>query len=742
MKKILLFSAMAFFVLLAGAQSKLTPFTQLFLQHHADNAAAQVHSPAGLTAKSTRCFVKTVKIGGVESIGTFITVNDDSDIDAIKSLGAVINARVGDIVMAQVPIDKLADVAQLASVTSVDVAKPLSLNNDSVRNVTNVNLVQTLTAGTGLTKAYKGAGVVVGVVDDGIDYNHPAFKDANGVSRVKRVYQPDDTTGSSPVIEGVTLHGSEYTTPQQISALTTDNTQQAHGTHTTGTAVGSYMGNAFYGMAPEADIVLCGCGDDLSDYNIAMSIKYIFNYAESVGKPAVVNLSLGNHNGAHDGTAVFTKVMNELTGKGKIISISAGNEGSAKLHIYKKFTASDSILQSAIIYGNNFGGIYIEDNQDFWTRNTDYKTPPALQFLVVDMKKDSILYTSKKFTASGSLDPATDSEFSNFYNDKIDFSMGKIANGKFEIITQFNDLYANDINYCIIMRYFCDSLTSADVWDMGQKFSFTDLGFHEYTDGNSDISINNLATGNNTISVGAFNSKLKYHSLDGMIYSINATLGDIADFSSYGPDINGIARPEVLAPGQTLISSLNSYDSDISIASCSDSLSYGSRTYCWGQMSGTSMAAPVVSGIIALWLQANPNLTPDDIKDVLKNSCKSDAFVTGNPKKSGYGKIDALAGLKYILSTTGIKGVRNDNAKPVLLYPNPSDGNFTVCTPSESGNVNMSIYNVAGALVYSRTFDGSNGAVDVNLNGAVAPGIYVLHLNGAITNYSSRFILK
>jgi hypothetical protein len=154
-----------------------------------------------------------------------------------------------------------------------------------------------------------------------------------------------------------------------------------------------------------------------------------------------------------------------------------------------------------------------------------------------------------------------------------------------------------------------------------------------------------------------------------------------------------------------------------------------------------------VSGIIALWLQANPNLTaPDGIKEVLKDTSIANliAFTVSRQsyKRAVIGKIDALAGLKYILSTTGIKGVRNDNAKPVLLYPNPSDGHFTVCTPAESGNVNMSIYNVAGALVYSRTFDGSNGAVDVNLNGAVAPGIYVLHLNGAITNYSSRFILK
>jgi minor extracellular serine protease Vpr len=742
MKKFVLFTVMAFFMLLVGAQSKLSPFTQLFLQNHAENAAVLKHSPADLSVNRSSGFAKTIRIDGVETIGTFITVNDDSDIDAIKSLGAVINARVGDIIMAQVPVDKLVDVAQLASVVSVNVARPMSINNDSARSATNTNLVQNITTGTGLTKAYKGAGVVVGVVDIGIDYNNPAFKDANGVSRVKRVYQPGDTTGTSPVIDGVALHGSEYTTPEQIAALTTDDSIQTHGTHTTGTAAGSYMGNAFYGMAPEADLVLCGCAEDLSDYNIAMSVKYIFNYAESVGKPAVVNLSIGGHDGAHDGTSDLTKAINQMTGKGKIISISAGNEGSEKLHIYKKFTASDSILQSLVIYNNNKGAIYAEDYQAFWTRNTDYKTPPALQFIVLNTENDSILFVSKKFTESGTLDPATDSEFNKYYKKKLEVTMGKSANGKFQIATKFNKQIARDPFYCIGIRYICDSLTSADVWDLVHKLSFSNFGFPEYTDGNSELSINDMATGDNTISVGAYNSRLDYTNLYGTKFSIDANLGDIADFSSYGPDVNGIARPEVLAPGQTLISPLNSCYPNIPSTCICDSLAVGTKTYYWGNMSGTSMAAPTVTGIIALWLQANPNLTPADIKNVLKNSCKTDFYVTSYPNKSGYGKIDALAGLKYILSTTGIKGVRNDNAKPVLLYPNPSDGNFTVCTPSESGNVNMSIYNVAGALVYSRAFDGSSGAVDVNLNGAVAPGIYVLHLNGAITNYSSRLVLK
>jgi subtilisin family serine protease len=192
-----------------------------------------------------------------------------------------------------------------------------------------------------------------------------------------------------------------------------------------------------------------------------------------------------------------------------------------------------------------------------------------------------------------------------------------------------------------------------------------------------------------------------------------------------------------------LVSSINSYDTTFVKGNgkiCANVVS-GGRTYTWGQMSGTSMACPAAVGIIALWLQANPNLTAEGIKEVFKNTSIHDSFTAAAPQKSGFGKIDALAGLKYILNTTGVKGAICKSTV-VSLYPNPSNGEFSIYVPGESGNLSLSIYNIGGGLVYSKSFDASSGTVNVNIGGSVAPGIYIAHITGARTNFSSRLILK
>ena len=66
------------------------------------------------------------------------------------------------------------------------------------------------------------------------------------------------------------------------------------------------------------------------------------------------------------------------------------------------------------------------------------------------------------------------------------------------------------------------------------------------------------------------------------------------------------------------------------------------------------MACPTAAGIIALWLQANPQLTLADVKDILANSCDNDEFTAKNPIRWGYGKINAMKGLEYIQQVTGI----------------------------------------------------------------------------------------
>ena len=147
----------------------------------------------------------------------------------------------------------------------------------------------------------------------------------DGQLRIVRVYMPCDSTGTHPVVGGEELPGSEYTTPGEIAALTTDDSTYYHGTHTTGTAAGSFMDNGLHGVATGAQIVACGMPDEeLTDFNVANSIKYIFDYADKVGLPAVINMSIGSQDGAHDGTSPLCQLFKEASAPGRICVVSAG----------------------------------------------------------------------------------------------------------------------------------------------------------------------------------------------------------------------------------------------------------------------------------------------------------------------------------------------------------------------------------------------------------------------------------
>jgi len=210
-------------------------------------------------------------------------------------------------------VNKLEAVSELKGVKQVAIAKMKRHFTDQAANVTNALKAWDGT-NYGLLDAYTGKDVVVGMIDIGIEFNHRAFKDANGNTRVKRVYLPSATSangGSRPSIGGTTLSGYHYTTASQIAALTTDYTEESHGTHTSGCATGSKVG-VYSGMAPDCDIVLCGLGEAGDDATILNCAKYIAEYAKSVGKPCVISISLGGTVGPHDGKSAISMGYDEI----------------------------------------------------------------------------------------------------------------------------------------------------------------------------------------------------------------------------------------------------------------------------------------------------------------------------------------------------------------------------------------------------------------------------------------------
>ena len=274
---------------------------------------------------------------------------------------------------------------------------------DKAREASMVSYVQTDPLKE-LGATFDGRGVVVGLVDHGLDPNNVNFMDqTTGKSRVKRVWNlgmDDDNKGTAV----------EYATEESIANFTTDNAGATHGTHVAGIMAGSYSGAGeivelgssgwvktqgsvpYYGVATGADLAMAG--GSLAEPAVVRGVQKIVDYAAEVGKPAVVNLSLGTTMGPHDGTDAFSRYMAGL-GMRSVICISAGNEGEQNVSLQYRFEGASSELKTFLKGYSGKAGV-----ADAWGKNS---TPFDATFVLFDKNTRRVVYSEKvEGKASGS----------------------------------------------------------------------------------------------------------------------------------------------------------------------------------------------------------------------------------------------------------------------------------------------------------------------------------------------------
>ena len=606
---------------------------------------------------------------GVIRYQAFIEVKDAESMEQLKRHGVMINSVFDGFVTAQVPSDALSDLVSLRGVGHISLGQQLHLCNDSARFLSTVEPVH---AGIDLMAPLLGAGVIVGLVDTGFDFNHINFCDAKGISRVKAVYLPCDSTGTPPVIDGNPLPGSCYETPEQISQLTTDCDSASHGSHTMGTAAGSYRVNGYHGVAPQADIVACGMPEkELNDVNIANCVQYIFDYASRAGKPCVINMSIGSNEGPNDGTSFLCRAFASMSGPGRICVLSAGNDGDAPICFHYPLRG-DTVTT---LLRNQWGGLQREGYVSMWSdgpvvhksrvviinRNSgelEYASP-----LIAQLPEDSV------FTLSSD----TDLDFAQYYQGQMSIAtaweptFNADGSQQEESMWRYHSYWTMDVTsrvagHLIGLQYVADRETDLTGWCTKKTFFYT-FGLEGITGGSPVGSISDLATCDSVISVGAYCSRRSYVDHNG----VQRVLGDcnpneIASFSSYGPDERGVNRPDVCAPGQSLLSSGNRYDVRSNRNSWLPDEVVNGVSYPYYSNQGTSMSAPVVSGAIALMLQINPRLTPSMIKEVINRTSLIDNDVmAGDRRRWGAGKLDTSAAIDDVIKNTLMRGdVNND----------------------------------------------------------------------------------
>lgn len=586
-------------------------------------------------------------------VNAFITIDNEDAINHLRDNGVELHSRFGNVLTVTMALNDIDAIARnVAGVKHISLEQRCTLCNDSALRMSHFPYSFYMSDGIA-RNVYSGNGVLVGVIDVGTDFNHINFLDEQGNSRILRVYMPADATGSHPVIDGMELPGSEYVTPEQIRLLTTDDTHSGHGTHTTGTAAGSYMANGFNGVATRAQIVACSMPEDsLTDVNIANSVKYIFNYANQVGLPAVINMSIGSQEGSHDGSSFLCRLFDDVSGPGRICVVSAGNDGEKAMHIEKEMSDNDSLCTFLL---NKSSSNVISGYSSMWSSGT---LPHSADLVIWDVVADSLVHR---------LDFPHDAVLDSVYvvTSDADTVLGKYFDGEVAFAStledndRFHSIVAPDYKCLDVQRYRLGIIYKAARGEVlsgwaGNTLYYDDcsLSSGSWLSGTARGSISDLATGDSTISVGAYCSTMSFRMKDGSVSNYNQGDGPgaIASYSSYGPDNRGKPRPMVVAPGCALVSSQNRYYSVYSRPKYQfDVVEVDGEQYPYGVGTGTSMSTPVVTGAIALMLEINPLLSPSEISSILESTSTRDAWVETDVERWGYGKLDIDSCIKQLL---------------------------------------------------------------------------------------------
>ncbi len=719
MKKLLLI--LLFVPTLLAAQSKLSPYTRIFLEERKN---AQTEAQKASIKKQFA--VRSIEKSEEEYISGFLLIKSGYDTDELEAMGVRINTDLDSIFTAEVPLSQLEAIMSLDYVKRFEMGTPVIPSMSTARPLANVDAVHN--GEGGLPQGYTGKNTVVGIVDIGLQYNHVNFftKDRKDL-RVKYVWNQslNGTTATRP--EGFS-YGREYKTKSSILGARQDNSGQTHGTHVAGIAAGSTSFIKKGGVAPDADIIMVSVGNKTSA--ILDGIKYCFDRAD--GKPCVVNVSWGSHSGPHDGTSTFDKACEALVGPKKILVGSAGNEGSDYLHCSKYFTATDSEMKTVL--EKNSGYLWI----DVWG---DVAQDYQLQICVFDASGNAVFESpsiSSAISSSGTCNITSGGSGSCTYSSEWNSTNNK---GNIEIYSTNATL---NKNHYLGLKITSTTEGTVNAWlnNTGGSWYFYPNSFDGFVGGDNVSSVGEIGgTGNGIITVGSFNSTTVNAQNQGY------TKGYLSAFSSKGPTADGRTKPDVIAPGCQIYSSVNSYEvtnttmGDLGIdgplltetVNGVTGIANGSQ-FRYGKSQGTSMASPFVAGVIALWLENARWMDPEQVKDVLSKTCTTDDKVGTNPNEVGYGKIDALAGLIETFNFSSLEEIEASDAQ-LICYPNPVVDQLKLFFPKTDKNVNISVWNASGQLVETRQIDKVANLQEETINFSAMPsGLYFVRVAGSKTN--------
>jgi subtilisin family serine protease len=475
-----------------------------------------------------------------------------------------------------------------------------------------------------------GQGVVIGIVDSGVDYGHGDFQDPSGATRILNIWDQVASGSGSPGYP----YGKECTSAQIDAGTCAERDSVEHGTHAAGIAAGDGSQTAgalpaytFAGMAPRADLVVVRT--DFQTPEVIDAISYVFDKAAARGENAVVNLSLGSQYGSHDGASDFEQAVTALSGPGRIVVKSAGNDRGKAVHAQVFATAGGASATVSVAASATGRYFYIDGYYNATERLRVRMTTPngtIIGPLVVKTENapwpGATTGNGLVYVAHDSLSGGRKNIYIEVYSDQATHSM----NGTWTI-TLFADQLGPANGEVDLWRYLAASGLTAN-------FVAGNLSTQEL--------ITEPGNASQVVTVGAWVTRTSWTACNGVVSSYPGmpSAGNLAPFSSPGPTRDGRQKPDLVAPG-TAIGSTTSFDIPHACPGAPTASELLNDGLNHRMLQGTSLSAPHVTGAVALLLQVRGALTPQEVTTYLRTHARADGFTGIVPSKDwGYGKLD------------------------------------------------------------------------------------------------------
>lgn len=663
------------------------------------------------------------------TVCAFVRTSSAADTTTLKAEGCRVLASLGDITIAAMPLNSVAALSRQSCVLRIEAQRGNTVALDSLGLLINVPPVH---EGRNLPQAFDGTGVVVGMQDVGFDLTHPTFlSDDTRRWRIKSFWDQlaKSESGSSLFV------GADYTDEAALRdvAHSRDAHIIGHGTLTTSIAAGTGYGSPYRGMAPGSDICMVSNavnvdaplipGENVYKYTYATDVlgfKYIFDYAQSKGQPCVINFSEGSPQDFRGDDVLYFEALRRLTGPGRILVSSAGNNSINPSYFRKPVgTASAGTF---IKKWSKSAMLTMKTRQHFKLRLTAYGSPN--RELVFDTKAivaapdstvtDTLRYANYKLAVDIQAFPSCYDEDETAYDVTISGAeyVGVGANPlSMEVLGSDADVEV----FCLSGQMYENSLNPA------------------LCAGEKTHNINSPSAAPSVICVGATAYRTCVTNFKGeTIATGTKDVGDIAYYSSVGPTFAGLTKPDVVAPGSDIISAYSSFYIEADPTRLTDqtvaTFDYEGRTYAWYYDKGTSLSSPAVAGTIALWLQAVPTLSREDVMEVIAaTSIRHDPSLSYPNNTWGYGEIDAYRGLLHLLKLDSVKDISvSPSAARMGMSP---EGLLTISLPSAATRpFTVCVYSVGGQLLHQTPLAAGSDSYTVGLQ-HLSKGVYAIQIN-------------